>query len=453
MTEAVHLILQMMGETMTDGRWRRSGLAIGIGVILALLLLTGTAVAAGLIWTNPETISTNNPVGNPAEKVDAIDLALAGNGSLQAVWVERVGEGAAKQYNIYHASATRSTSGEWTWSAPDSVTNDQYSPASLAVDSSNRLHVVYPNKNKSSIRFSRGTWSGSTWAWEPSVLNSPPHFATTQADTAGWPVIAVSDSVLHVVWTEIDDGPYLTFQIVHGASTDWGATWPITLTTEVYSSTKISQYPDMVVGPDGKLHVVWEEGASTNAVIYYTYGTASGANVSWSTPITLSGTMTDCHRPSITIMGNQLYVAWGQTVGDKTNQDVYYSTKLVSAGSWLTPTKLPSGHVALGNTAPTYVSPRIEATSDGRVIVVWDGYVSVEQNAKEDIYFSETTNIADSGAWTARSNVSANAGASYGPAVVLDNTGIVHVIWIDEFNVVYSHSKYGVFLPLVLRNR
>lgn len=434
---------------MPDKRWWRRKIIIGAGVILALALLTGTAVAAGLSWTNPQTVSTNNP---PAEKVDAVDLALAGNGSLQAVWVEKVTDG-TPTFNVYHASATYSTSAGWEWSDPDSVINDQYSPASLAVDTSNWLHVVYPNKDKSSIRFSRGTWSDSNWTWSHSVLNSPPNFATTQADTAGWPVIAVSGSTLHVVWAEIDDSPYHAFQIVHGASTDWGATWPITLTTEVYSSTKTSQYPEMAVGSDGKLHVVWEEGASTNAVIYYTYDTTSEANVSWSTPITVSGTMTDCHRPSIAIVGDQLYVAWGHTVGDKTNQDVYYSTKLVSAGTWYTPTKLPNGHVALGNTAPTYVSPRIEATSDGRVIIVWDGYISAEQRDKEDIYFSETTNIADSGAWTERSNVSSNAGASYGPAIVLDGSGIVHVIWIDEFSVLHSYSQYQIFLPLVLKNR
>jgi hypothetical protein len=442
----------MMEERMPDERWRR-GLAIGVGTILALAFLAVTAVAAGLTWTNPETISMNNPLGSPAEKVDAVDIALAEeDGSLQAVWVEKV-TGATTTFNIYHASAT-SAGEEWTWSAPDTVLNDQYSPASLAVDGSTRLHVTYPNKNKSSIRFSRGTWSGSSWTWQPAVLNSPPNFGTTQADTAGFPVIAVSGSNLHVVWIEIgDDPPYNQhFQIVHGASQDWGDTWPQALTTEVYSSTKMSQYPDMVVGQDGKLHVVWEEGAS-DAVIYYTYGTTSGANVSWSTPITVSGTMTDCHRPSVAVVGDQLYVAWGQRVGAKTNQDVYYSTKTVAEGTWPTPTKLPNGHVGLGNTAPTYVSPRIAATSEGRVIIAWDGYVSAEQNGKEDIYFSEATNIADSGAWTERSNVSSNAGASYGPTIVLDDSGIVHVMWIDEFNVLYAHSQYQVFLPLTLKNQ
>ncbi|MDY7041666.1 MAG: hypothetical protein SVX38_12465 [Chloroflexota bacterium] len=436
---------------MPTERWWQRGLVIGAGVILALALLAVTAVAAGLAWTNPETVSNNNPVGYPTEKVDAVDLSFAGDGSLQAVWVEKV-VGASTQFNILHASATYSSGDGWSWSGPDTVINDQYSPASLTVDSSNRLHVSYPNKDKSSIRFSRGTWSGSSWAWAHNVLNSPPNFGTTQADTAGWPVIAVSGSYLHVVWAEIDDDPYHAFQIVHGASENWGSTWPQSLTTEVYSSTKTSQYPDMVVGQDGKLHVVWEEGASTNAVIYYVYGTTSGADVSWSTPITVSGTMTDCHRPSIAIVGNQLYAAWGQTVGDKTNQDVYYSTKTVAQGTWPTPTKLPDGHIALGNTAPTYVSPGIAATSEGRVIIVWDGYVSAGQNGKEDIYFSETTDIADSGAWTERTNVSSNAGASYGPAVVLDDRGIVHVMWIDEFSALHAHSQYRVLLPLALKN-
>jgi len=154
---------------------------------LALALLAVTAVAAGLTWMDPVTVSTNSP---PAVKVDAVDMALAGDGSLQAVWVEKVTDGTT-QFNVLHASATYSAGAGWTWSDPDTVLSDQYSPASLAVDGSNRLHVTYPNNDKSSIRFSRGTWDGSSWSWVPSVLNSPPNFATTQADTAGWPVIAV----------------------------------------------------------------------------------------------------------------------------------------------------------------------------------------------------------------------------------------------------------------------
>ncbi|HHE41299.1 MAG TPA: caspase family protein, partial [Dehalococcoidia bacterium] len=61
---------------------------------------------------------------------------------------------------------------------------------------------------------------------------------------------------------------------------------------------------------------------------------------------------------------------------------------------------------------------------------------------------TETTNIADDNAWTERDNVSSTGDISYGPAVVLAGDGVVHVMWIDNFEAVYAHSQYQVSLPV-----
>jgi len=145
-----------------------------------------------------------------------------------------------------------------------------------------------------------------------------------------------------------------------------------------------------------------------------------------------------------------VYVAWGRTVEFRTDQDVYYSTKSVGGGSWPTPKLLPNSDVGVGDISPTYVAPRIAATSAGRVIIVWNGYPT--EGGAEDIHFTETTNIADDNAWTERDNVSSTGDISYGPAVVLAGDGGVHVLWIDNFEAVYAHSQYQVFLPLTLKN-
>ncbi len=423
---------------MPDKRWWRRGLMAGVEIILVLVLLTVTAVAAGMTWTNPpKTIS----VGSPG-KVRGVDLALAGDGTLYAVWSE---ESTGENVNVYHASASFSD-GEWVWSSPRTIEGNQRGVPSLAIDSSNRLHVVYLNSDGSQVRYRRGVKSGDTWSWTSATDIAPPAGFATDEGAAGAPVIQVTGSRVHVVWFN-KDGEGIN-QIVHAFSTDSGANWQ---TAEVvYQSDKHSSYPDLVIDQDGKLHVVWEWNSALYARIYHVVGTVGDSSVSWPTTSNDVSQSTNCHRPSIAIAGGQLYVAWGQTVGSKTNQNVYYSTKSAGGGTWPTPKLLPNSNVGVGDISPTYVAPRIAATSAGRVIIVWNGRLT--EGGAEDIHFTETTNIADDNAWTERANISSSSSISYGPAVVLAGDGVVHVMWIDNFEAVYAHSQYQVFLPLTLKN-
>jgi len=430
-----------MEGAMPDKRWRR-WLVTGVGVILVLAFLAMTAGAAGVTWTNPQVVSIGS------SNVKAVDLALAGDGNPQAVWSE--GTGTGKQVTVYQASASFSD-GKWVWPGPDKIVEEnQRGAPSLAVDSNDRLHVVYLNSDGSKVRY--GLKDGTS-PWTHTDIDPPAGFTIAEG-TAGAPVIRIAGLTLHVVWFHKDTGvPEQYNQIVHAFSTDTGKTWQA---EEVYHSpdNKHSYYPDLAIDQDGKLHVVWEEGTTASAKIYHAVGTFDGSGVSWDTPSIVSGSLTDCHRPSIAIVGNQLYVAWGQYGGSKTNQNVYYSTKSASGGAWPAPKLLPNSNVGVGDLTPTYVSPRIKATSDGRVIIVWNGY-PVEGGA-EAIHFTETTNIADNNAWTERSTVSSGSGISYGPAVVLEDNGVVHVMWVkvaDHSTAVHTYSQYQIFLPLVLKNR
>ncbi|MBC7249698.1 MAG: exo-alpha-sialidase [Anaerolineae bacterium] len=371
-----------------------------------------------------------------------MDLALAGDGTLYAVWSE---ESSGENVNVYHASAAF-RDGEWVWSSPRTIESGQRGVPSLAVDSTNRLHVVYLNSTGSKVRYRRGIKSGDTWSWTSAInINPPVGFSTTEG-AAGAPVIQVTGSRVHLVWFN-KDGEGIN-QIVHAFSTDAGDNWQTA--EEIYHSDKHSSYPDLAIGQDGnELHIVWEWNSALYARIYHVVGTFGSGSVSWSTPNDVSQS-TNCHRPSIAISDSQLYVTWGQTVGNKTNQNVYYSTKSASGGTWPTPKLLPDSNVGVGDISPTYVAPRIAATGAGRVIIVWNGRPT--EGSVEDIHFTETMNIADDTAWTERINVSSTSSISYGPAVVLADNGIVHVLWIDNFEAVYSHSQYGVFLPLIMKN-
>jgi hypothetical protein len=147
---------------------------------------------------------------------------------------------------------------------------------------------------------------------------------------------------------------------------------------------------------------------------------------------------------------DQLLVAWGRAPGGATqNQDVYYSTKQLPSGSWASPTMLPESRVSLQSTKPFFTAPRIMATDGGRVVIVWDGY---KTGGTEEIYSSETTDISDPSAWVEPVNVSGTSARSYSPRPVLDSRGTVHVVWVEDVDAYYAHSRYQIFLPLVLKN-
>lgn len=431
---------------MLEQRWWRRGWVIGAGVLLAFALLTVTSVAAGLVWTEPKDISTDQGYA-----VDTVQMVLDGNGLLQAVWVAE--DTTNGSFDIFHAYAQQAADGAWSWITPTLVLPAQSPPAALAVDSSNRLHIAYPNVGQSGLRYLRRDSDGS-WD-EQKIVYSPSGYTNSQDGTVNQPTIGVAEkdgiTTVHIVWAEKGDAPPRSnnFQIVHAFKADGEANWLQAQTTEVYSSTAFSNYPDMVIDQDGKLHVVWEEG-STNTIIYYSVGTPGSGTVTWSSPITVSVGLEDCHRPSIALADNQLLVAWGRAPGGGTqNQDVYYAIKQLPSGSWSSPTMLPDSRVSLQNIKPFFTSPRIIAADTGRVVIVWDGY---KTGGTEEIYFSETTDINDPNAWTEPVNVSSNSTRSYSPRPVLDSQGTVHVVWVDDIDALYSHSQYGVFLPLIMKN-
>jgi len=157
----------------------------------------------------------------------------------------------------------------------------------------------------------------------------------------------------------------------------------------VSNAAGYSIMPDMAIGPDGRIHVVWADNART--LVFNNY-------------------------------------------------DILYSVYTENSSFWSTP-------VQLSPLADTYSGdPRIAVDSQGIPHVVW-----THRNLypESDIYYSTLT---DSG-WTLPLNLSTIDVNHRGPDIVVDAQDYIHVVWSQyldgAFNVVHRYYDGGQWSELI----
>ncbi len=233
----------------------------------ALNVFVSKSTDGGLTWSAQ---SQANPA-SLAGDVFAPSLALAPDGRVYVAWVDEVLRGSNYFYNI---SVTYSTDGGSTFGAYQNVSanspaNWWVSTPDIAVDSHNRVHVVY----------AQYTFSGASPSWvnytysDGGVVWSAP--VTLNGGLYGLnPQIAVdAQDVLHVAWVDTRTGVYGNPLIYYRSSSDRGATW----TAEVPISTglwaaPINYYTTIVrIAVEGDtVMVVWDTntpGTAMNSVV------------------------------------------------------------------------------------------------------------------------------------------------------------------------------------------
>jgi len=155
----------------------------------------------------------------------------------------------------------KSTDGGSTWSVNKQLTwySRQKLTPSIALDSSNGIHVVYDMflwsvfyKNS----FDMGeTWSGPTrliWKLEDLVVVCNPSITTD------------SGKGIHVVWVEM---LWSSREIIYNRSNDSGVTWPERkLLTWNYGS---SRFPSIASDKTDAIHMTWMDSSPYNWEIFY----------------------------------------------------------------------------------------------------------------------------------------------------------------------------------------
>jgi hypothetical protein len=300
-----------------------------------------------------------------------------------------------------------------TWSSVDNAF------PKIAVDSSGGLHVVWHSSGPYAIYYKASADGGEIW--------TPTRRLTWNPGNSGWPAIAVDSSDnLHVVWN--DDMPG-NAEIYYKKSTDGGAAW--TLQKRLTWTSDYSESAAIAVDSSDNLHVVWSDYTPGNCEIFYK--SSSDVGVTWIPSKRLTWTSGSSWDPNIAVdTSGNLHVVWGDDTPG--NYAVYYKKSTDGGGTW-TPAKRLS--LTSGNSA----GPAIAVDSSDNLHVVWWDYTP----GNYAVYYKKSTD--GGGTWTPAKRLSLTSGNSAGPAIAVDSSDNLHVVWQDDtpgnYEIYYRKSTDG----------
>jgi uncharacterized repeat protein (TIGR01451 family) len=248
------------------------------------------------VWSSPHNIS------NTSGESLLLYVAAADNGVIHVVWIDST----SGQDELYYA--WRELDG--TWSTPQSISgafNVEYS-AQLAVDKDNAVHVVWLS----------GEWWPSDWNFyyarrDSNGTWSSPQLCASLNDHAEPHMVVDGNGNVHLVW---NDFKYLMDDDIFYTQRNNAGVWsePVEL-----SGALDGYWPDIAVGENGDVHVVW--GGNP---IGHIWRKSSGG---WSSPYTVFESHGDNISPRVAVDGNGIaHVAWGDRPSDLSwRWEIYYS--------------------------------------------------------------------------------------------------------------------------------
>jgi len=302
----------------------------------------------GLNW-GTDTRLTNNSATSWAPSVALFDQTV------HVVWYE---ERDGNQ-EIYFKN---SFDGGTNWGADIRLTNNSASSIypSLAV-SDQFVHVVwYDTRNfYNEIFYKQSTDGGMSWG-EDTQLTS----ATAGAYV---PSIAVSDSVVHVVWR--DDTSLSNQEIYYKRSTDGGTNWG---EIQIMPNTSGDSHNPSVAVSDSNAHIIWRDDRDGNFEKYYKHSTDAGIN--WGEDTRLTNDPAVSENPSISVSGHFLHIVWYETRDG--NTEIYYKRSTDGGLSWEEDLRLTNNFAGSGR-------PSV-SVSGSKVHVVWYDY---RDGSEPEIYY------------------------------------------------------------------
>jgi len=295
-----------------------------------------------------------------------------------------------------------------TWTSGTSQNPD------IAVAPSGPVHVVWQDDTPGNyeIFYKKSTDSGGTWTASKRL--------TYTANESWAPALAVDSSgYLFMVWHEYMLGQS---EIYFKKSTNGGDNW--TTNKRLTWNAGWSLGPEIAVDSSGYLHLVWCDSSPGNYEVFYMKSTDGGAN--WGKSKRLSWNAGWSLNARIAVSGlNNLYVVWSDPTPG--NNEIYYTRSMDGGAAWTTGKRLT------WNAGLSY-APDIAVDLSGNPHVVW--YDNTPGN--QELYYMRS---ADGGAsWSTSKRLTWNASASWNPAIAIESSGRIDVVWEDN-----APGNYEIF--------
>lgn len=363
--------------------------------IYTLVILT-FAISAYAQWETDYRL-TNDPAQSWGSYNNAWTIAANGL-NVHAVWYDERDGGA----NIYYK---RSTLSGLSWGADLRLSSSnpaQYYP-SVAV-SGNVVHIVWRDSrhlgstSNSEIYYKRSTDNGVTWEADTRLTN----------DTAKSynPSLAVSGSVVHVVWYDLRNG---VSEIYYKRSTNAGVNW--SADTRLTNNPAFSEEASVAVS-GSNVCVVWHDDRDNNFEIYCKRSTDAGTT--WGTDTRLSNNTNISKTPSVAISGSVVNVVWNDQRDG--NEEIYFRRSTNAGANWGAETRLTN------NTA---VSQWPSIVMSGNIShIIWKD----ERDANPEIYYKRSTDAGVN--WEADTRLTNNTSNQIFSSIAVSGS-MVHVFWSD----------------------
>jgi hypothetical protein len=195
-------------------------------------------------------------------------------------------------------------------------------------------------------------------------------------ETIGSPSIAVSDSMVHVIWPVWNSKKEMFAEMVYRRSKDNGSSWepPNKLETNAY------EYGDPKIVTSGlKIFLVWVKQESDS--VYYLYSRRSlDGGINWGPQTKLLDKPAKAMFYSIAASGSKLHLVWtDKRFGDWSDKAIYYKRSTDAGITWESETRLPI------NPEESPFAPFFIAISGSAVHVAWLG----SANSHSEVYYKQ----------------------------------------------------------------
>ena len=360
-----------------------------------LLILNFTLTINNCIaqW-QPDVRLTTDPSGSHTSYNNAWCIAASGD-VVHTVWYD----GRDGNTEIYYK---RSTDGGLSWGADTRLTSNSASSYAPSISVSGQVvHIVwYDNRDGNfEIYYKRSSNGGYSWSADTRLTNDNAY--------SGYSSVALSGSVVYVVWHDYRDGnPEIYYKRSPDGGLSWGADTRLTNNSAESGQASVTVYGSVV-------HVTWNDLRDGNWEIYYKRSPDGG--ISWGADTRLTNNTANSSSSSVSVSSSVVHVVWFDA--RDLNDEIYYKRSTDGGISWGTDTRLTN------NTDTSWI-PSI-TVSGLFVHVVWQD----KRDGNWEIYYKRSNNAGVS--WNADTRLTNYTSASLSPSVALSGL-VVHVVWNDE---------------------